>query len=407
MLKVCISGGPCGGKSRAKDKLMEEFSKRGYKVLFCPETATELITNGIVPRPNLPLDTFQDFVLDKQLAKEKLYDEMAKSYDKDKLIILYDRGLCDQMAYIPKSDFMAKLTERNMSLQDAYSHYDCVLHLITAADGAPEHYVWNDPSKPDVGNNAARSESPEEAIAKDRKTMKAWVGHPHMRIIDNSSDFDTKLNSAVAEICTVLGEPVPKEIERKFLIRRPSQTQIDNMDYISKTRIVQNYLNLLHSDGRSERRIRQRGSESDGFQFYYTEKRSVGDGERIENERRITKDEYLSKMTETDPYRHPIVKDRYCFLHKNQYFEMDIYPFSENYAILEIELNSIDDPVELPAFDVVKEVTNDDAYKNAALSKTQKFPIEMPGSKKRTGKNVSMDDIPVCNNESVDITSSY
>lgn len=79
MLKVCISGGPCGGKSRAKDKLMQTFRDRGYKTLFCPETATELIVNGVIPGETVPLDTFQEFVLDKQLAKESSMTKLQKS----------------------------------------------------------------------------------------------------------------------------------------------------------------------------------------------------------------------------------------------------------------------------------------------------------------------------------------
>lgn len=52
MLKVCFTGGPCGGKSSAQSAVMEALSKRGYKVLYVPETATELILSGIVPGGN-------------------------------------------------------------------------------------------------------------------------------------------------------------------------------------------------------------------------------------------------------------------------------------------------------------------------------------------------------------------
>lgn len=192
MLRVCLSGGPCGGKSSARSALTEIFTDRGYKVLFCPETATELIMNGIVPGNDISIEEFQEFVLDKQLAKEELYNKIALLYDIDKVIILYDRGLCDQMAYISKDKFEKLLKNRNMTLSDAYAHYDCILHLVTAADGAIEYYEWNDPSKKDCGNNAARSESPEEAIRKDKLTKNAWIGHPHLRIFDNSSTFEDK-----------------------------------------------------------------------------------------------------------------------------------------------------------------------------------------------------------------------
>ena len=63
MLKVCISGGPGSGKSSAQSVLMQQLAERGYKTLFCPETATELILNGIVPGDTISLEEFQKFVL--------------------------------------------------------------------------------------------------------------------------------------------------------------------------------------------------------------------------------------------------------------------------------------------------------------------------------------------------------
>ena len=371
MLKVCISGGPGGGKSSAQSVLTHVLEDRGYKVLFCPETATELILNGVIPGSQVSLEDFQTFVLDKQLAKEKLYDDIAKYYNADKLVILYDRGLCDQMAYIDKSLFENMLSQRGMSLTDAYSHYDCVLHLVTAANGAVEHYVWNDPSKDDVGNNAARSESPEEAIVKDEKTMRAWIGHPHLRVFDNSTNFDGKIKRIVAELLSVLGEPTPMEIERKFLIKKPSEQVIESLGCVSKSNIIQTYLKTIKPG--VERRVRQRGSAKDGFSFYYTEKFDISDGVRDEVEDKISPDKYISLLTEADTSLHQISKERYCFVYKNRYYEMDIYPFSEEYAILEIELNDINEDIELPPLEIIKDVTDDKSYRNNALAKTLSF----------------------------------
>ena len=49
------------------------------------------------------------------------------------------------------------------------------------ADGAEEAYIAN------KKNNVARYESVEEAITADRALKRAWTGHPHLRIIDNST----------------------------------------------------------------------------------------------------------------------------------------------------------------------------------------------------------------------------
>ena len=47
--KIVITGGPCAGKTTGMGRIQKEFVKLGYKVLFVPETAAELITRGVAP----------------------------------------------------------------------------------------------------------------------------------------------------------------------------------------------------------------------------------------------------------------------------------------------------------------------------------------------------------------------
>ena len=368
MLKICLTGGPCAGKSSAFEILNRTLSERGYKVLFCPETASELILNGIIPGEEIDINKFQEFVLDKQLAKEKIYNDMINYYDENKLIIFYDRGILDQLAYVEKQTFEDMLKERKLTIASVYDRYDAVLHLVTAADGAEEFYQWNDPSKKDTGNNAARSENPEEARIKDKKTLNGWIGHPHLRVFDNSVDFNTKIQNVIEEVYTLLGEPVPREIERKFLIKYPTSEVLSKIKDYSKSDIIQTY---LKSDGNIERRIRQRGSIKDGFSFFYTEKTKISELERIEKETKISQNKYISYLAETDTNLHQIAKTRYCFVYDKKYFEMDVYPFSDEYAILEIELADKDEKINLPEYlEVIKEVTYDSKYKNIELAKS-------------------------------------
>ena len=44
-------------------------------------------------------------------------------------------------------------------------------------------------------------------------------------------------------------------------------------------------------------------------------------------EKRLSKDEYLSLLMNADITKQQIRKTRYCLIYKNQYFEIDIYPF--------------------------------------------------------------------------------
>ena len=348
------------------------MEERGFHIFFVPETASELILNGIRPSSHIPLSEFQNFVLDKQLAKEKLYEELPKYYPEDKIIIFYDRGIMDGCAYVDKQSFEKMLSKRGLTFEDAYAHYNAILHLVTAADGAEEFYQWNDPTKEDVGNNAARTESPEEARLKDRKTLDAWIGHPHLRVFDNSTNFEGKVKRVVEEVFALLGEPIPKEVERKFLIKRPTKEQLEMLGCISKTNIIQTY--LRSDDNRIERRVRQRGTKEDGFNFYYTEKIDIGKGERLEQENKITPDEYINYLAEADTSLHQISKIRRCFIYDKKYYEMDFYPFNDEYAILEIELNDIDEHINLPPLTIIKEVTFDKEFMNYSLAQTLAFP---------------------------------
>ena len=123
MLKICLTGGPCGGKSTAMSILTQILSTKGYKVLVCAESPTELILGGVIPTTEVSMVKFQYYNLTLQLAKEALLDEISECYNKDKLVILYDRSICDQIAYIGKVKFEEILASKGLTIQEAYSHY--------------------------------------------------------------------------------------------------------------------------------------------------------------------------------------------------------------------------------------------------------------------------------------------
>ena len=130
--------------------------------------------------------------------------------------------------------------------------------------------------------------------------------------------------------------------------------------------MIQTY---LKSDAGEEVRIRQRG-ENGNYIYYETRKRAVSGLTRIEIERRLSKDEYLKRLMDADPMKRPIRKDRYCLADGNQYFEIDIYPFWQDKAILEIELSRPDEEIRIPGMlKLIREVTEDERYKNASLAK--------------------------------------
>ena len=77
-----------------------------------------------------------------------------------------------------------------------------------------------------------------------------------------------------------------------------------------------------------------------------------------------------------DPSCAPILKQRTCFVWEGNYFELDRYtswtPVGGGHmTILEVELNDLDDPIELPPFiRIEREVTNERGWSNREIAQS-------------------------------------
>ena len=360
MTKIVVTGGPSAGKSTAMSWIQEAFGKMGYRVLFIPETATELITGGVAPWTCGSNLEYQKCQLGLQIEKEKVFAQAAATMKDEKVLIVCDRGLLDNKAYMSEEEFAAALESVGGNPVRLRDGYDAVFHLVTAAKGAEAFYTTE--------NNKARTESAEQAAALDDRLIAAWTGHPHLRVIDNSTDFDGKMKRLIAEIAAFLGEPEPYEIERKFLIEYPDLQWLNSLSNCRRIEIIQTYLGCAEDE---ERRVRQRG-EGGHYVYFETIKRKVSDFRRVEIECRLTEGEYLRLLMEADTERRQIRKDRYCLTYDNQYFEIDIYPFWQDQAIVELELRDEKTEIRFPEqLKIIREVTEDASFKNASLSVRQ------------------------------------
>ena len=356
--KIVITGGPCAGKTTGMSWIQNAFSSRGYRVLFVPETATELISGGVAPWTCGSNMDFQKSLITLQMDKERAFLQAAESMKEDKILIVCDRGVMDNKAYMHGAEFGGILRALKLDEVKLRDEYDGVFHLVTAAKGAEEYYT--------LANNQARTETPEQARALDDKLIAAWTGHPHLRVIGNETDFESKMKKLVAEIAALLGEPEPFEIERKFLIEYPDTAWLESLPHCHKVDIIQTY---LLAGGGDEIRVRQRG-ENGSYVYYQTIKRAVSDAKRVEIERRLTEREYLSLLMEADPALHPVRKTRYCLIWENQYFEIDVYPMWRDKAIVEIELSDENAPIRFPKqLKIIREVTGEEGYRNYTLAK--------------------------------------
>ena len=153
------------------------------------------------------------------------------------------------------------------------------------------------------------------------------------------------------------------EIERKFLIKMPSIPLIEQNQQCEKVDIIQTYL-------KDKSRIRS-CKTTDKTVYIKTIKEKISDLTRIEEESEITKEQYEELLFLADIKRQSLNKTRYTYPYKGKIFEIDIFPFWSDRALLEVELDREDEEFVLPPFiEIIKEVTECREYRNFALAKT-------------------------------------
>lgn len=195
--RIVVTGGPCGGKSTALSYIKKTAEAHGFRVLTVGETATELISGGVAPWTCAANATYQGFQIALQMYKEEIFLAAGATMDVEKLLLVCDRGLLDNRAYMTEEEFFACLAARGDTQEEYLSRYDAVFHLVTAAKGAEAFYT--------TANNAARTETPDEARRVDDRLLAAWAEHPMRVVLENDGDFAEKmarLTEALEEVLT-------------------------------------------------------------------------------------------------------------------------------------------------------------------------------------------------------------
>lgn len=158
----------------------------------------------------------------------------------------------------------------------------------------------------------------------------------------------------------------PLEIERKYLIARPEEAFLAARPGAEVWRITQTYLEAPEGETRRVRRLEAAG----GVHFFRAVKRRVGSIACEEDEAEISADEYERLLREADGARRPIEKTRVRIPWQGHTLEVDLYPFWQRQAVLEVELGSEDEAVLLPDWlRVLREVSGDRRYSNAELAR--------------------------------------
>ena len=156
------------------------------------------------------------------------------------------------------------------------------------------------------------------------------------------------------------------EIEKKFLIEYPDLQSLIKYNPI-KYEIEQIYL-LCEIGSHRIRRRTHFGIDT----YFETLKIRITESKCHEYEDVITADEYELLKKQADPEKHPIIKDRYVFAYGDKVLELDVFPFWDDKAFLEIELESEGDAFSIPPeIKVIKDVSDDKKYKNNYLARNK------------------------------------
>jgi predicted ATPase len=181
---IVLTGGPGGGKTTFIEELARDLVWR-ERFAALPEAISLMRGIGISWHERL----FQRVMVHLQMALE---DGLSRALGPDDpRLILCHRGSLDPLAYWldrgwSEEEFFAFTETRR---EDHYRRYTAVIHLVTAADGAPATYErWP---------KAHRPEEIEDAIRLDRLLQKVWSGHAgYFRIDNEGRDWTAKSREA-------------------------------------------------------------------------------------------------------------------------------------------------------------------------------------------------------------------
>jgi CYTH domain-containing protein len=367
---VGLTGGPCSGKTSAESVISEKIpAMTGFDVYTVRESATTLIQQGMQLKAAARAGrlhevlAYEQMILRHTMFNIRMMLDCASLTGRDSLILV-DRPPRDIRVYLPEGEEGDELyenlaREEGLTLGQSLEICQGVIKMTTAAEGAEGFYT--------TANNDARDETIEEARYLDRRTEQAYLGHPHLRVIDNSTDFRGKVSRVLHEICSILGVPQPLEIERKFLIRQPDFSRFPVP--FRKVRIEQHY--LKPEPEQEEVRVRRRSFDGSNWTYYLTAKRGTAQvGQRVETEEELDWKRFYELLQRRDPDSRLVAKDRYCFLWKGQYFELDVFDANGEKPLMEIELTDMAQTVILPDFvEIEAEVTGDKRYSNREIAR--------------------------------------
>lgn len=327
-------------------RLCTFFENLGWKVFRVPEAATILLSAGIKfsELSEEQAIKFQEDLLKTMMHIENVFFSLAETLDKDVMVIC-DRGTMDASAFISKENWENILQRNGLNeIEIRDSRYNQVIHMVSASNGAEPFYT--------VADHSCRSEGIELARQLDQKAAQAWVGHPYFDVVDNSSkiiivtnlsmnkkyrvtlfliiaDFETKVCRMIQCVCQKLGIDVRDRLQTnsrkvKFLVKGPLPPSGLFPPGFQDFQVVHDYLKTTEPHPKMQARLRKRGANGK-WSYTYTVRKPELHGQVVEVKTNLTQRDYLNMLAQKDHNHLTVYKIRRCFLHNDQYFQLDIY----------------------------------------------------------------------------------
>ena len=169
------------------------------------------------------------------------------------------------------------------------------------------------------------------------------------------------MNKLIKEISFLLHEENNNYIEKKYLIKMPDLEQLLKNKHCRKVHVKQHYL-IDETKKEKEKIVLRRENNKN---FYY----KVNKKDNVKYSNSITADQYINKLEDENKKFYNIYKDRYYYIYDSRCFKIDIFPFWDDKAILEIDILSEREQIKFPKFvEILEEVTEIEKYKNYYLA---------------------------------------
>ena len=354
---IAVTGGPSAYKSIGLRIIQKELLEQGFLPILVAETPSSLLGAGIHYKHLAGNLAAQKAYMGFQLTIENMMIDLANALVENgqKAVIFLDRTTIDQKAYTTTEEWDELMTYFKTNEPRLFSRYPHVIHLETA----PREFYTTE-------NNLLRDEGHEKAKALSEQVKNAYCGAEHLIIIPNAPDGD--LDKKMAHFRRVVANLVsdtPIEDELKFKVESffdPANIPVTT----SHSVVTQDY--LLGEDPNIVARVRKRVYEGYlGYLSHTVKNRTT----KEEVDQPIDDYYYDILLRSADPAKKTVTKDRYCFIWKDRYFELDVFTSVPGLILLELELSPGDDKsaVELPEWlGPLTDVTDDKRYKNENIA---------------------------------------